>query len=50
MPVGFNQEGLPMGMQLIGRPQAELAVLQIAHAHELRAHAMLARRPPALAR
>jgi len=50
VPVGFNQDGLPMGMQLIGRPQAELAVLQIAHAHELRARAMLARRPPALAR
>jgi len=34
VPVGFNADGLPMGMQLIGRPQADLAVLQLAHAYE----------------
>ena len=49
VPVGFNVDGrLPMGMQLIGRPQAELAVLQIARCHELRNASVLARRPPAL--
>ena len=29
VPVGFDDRGLPMGMQLIGRPQADLAVLRI---------------------
>ncbi|WP_333903221.1 amidase [Achromobacter insolitus] len=33
VPVGFNAAGLPMGMQLIGPPQADLAVLQLAHAY-----------------
>ncbi len=48
VPVGFNAAGLPMGMQLIGRPQADLAVLRIARAHEERAHAIVSRRPAAL--
>jgi amidase len=34
VPVGFNPEGLPMGMQIIGPAQADWAVLQLAHAHE----------------
>jgi len=34
VPVGFNAEGLPMGMQIIGRPQADQAVLQLAYAYE----------------
>ncbi|NBA96410.1 amidase [Pseudomonas sp. R5(2019)] len=34
VPVGFNPAGLPMGMQIIGPAQADLAVLQLAHAHE----------------
>ncbi len=32
--VGFNGQGLPMGMQIIGRHQADFAVLQLAHAYE----------------
>ncbi|MCU1752318.1 amidase [Pseudomonas sp. 6D_7.1_Bac1] len=32
--VGFNQNGLPMGLQIIGRHQADFAVLQMAHAYE----------------
>ena len=40
VPVGFNASGLPMGMQLTGRPQADPAVLRIARAHEVRAHAI----------
>ncbi|WP_416426908.1 amidase [Pseudomonas sp. App30] len=32
--VGFNPQGLPMGMQIIGRHQADFAVLQLAHAYE----------------
>jgi amidase len=34
VPVGFNAGGLPMGMQIIGRHNADLAVLQIAFAYE----------------
>ena len=34
VPVGFNAAGLPMGLQLIGRPQGELALLQLARAYE----------------
>lgn len=33
VPVGFDQ-GRPMGMQLIGRPRADLATLQLAYAYE----------------
>lgn len=34
VPTGFSAEGLPMGLQLIGKPQADLAVLQLAQAYE----------------
>ena len=34
VPTGFNEQGLPMGLQLIGRPQADLSVLQLAKAYE----------------
>jgi amidase len=34
LPVGFNAAGLPMGMQLIGKPRGDLALLQLAHAYE----------------
>jgi amidase len=34
VPVGFSAAGLPMGMQLIGRPRGDLEVLQLAHAYE----------------
>lgn len=33
VPVGFSPEGLPMGMQLIGRRGADLRVLQIGEAY-----------------
>lgn len=33
-PVGFGPTGLPMGMQIIGKPHADLAVLQLAYAYE----------------
>ena len=45
VPVGFNDAGLPMGMQLIGRPRADRAVLQVAHAYEQAAQDVLATRP-----
>ena len=34
VPVGFNEAGLPMGMQIMGPNHADLAVLQIAYAYE----------------
>ncbi len=49
VPVGFHgSRSLPMGMQLIGRPQAETALLQMARAYELRSLPLLAQRPPVL--
>jgi amidase len=34
VPVGFDQRGLPMGMQLIGRPRGDVELLRVAHAYE----------------
>jgi amidase len=34
VPVGFSAQGLPMGMQLIGQPQGELALLSLGLAYE----------------
>lgn len=36
MPAGFGAAGLPAGIQIIGRPRADRAVLQIAAAYEAR--------------
>jgi amidase len=45
VPVGFGETGLPMGMQLIGPPLGELAVLNAAAAYETAIGDWLARRP-----
>ena len=34
VPAGFNDAGLPMGLQIIGKAQADMAVLQLAFAYE----------------
>ncbi len=34
VPVGFDERGLPMGMQLIGAPRADVDLLCLAHAYE----------------
>ena len=34
VPAGFSRDGLPMGMQLIGRPHDDLGVLRLARAYE----------------
>jgi amidase len=47
VPVGFDAAGLPMGMQLIGKPRGEHALLQLAQAYEQAAQAVLRRRPAA---
>ncbi len=34
VPCGFSPEGLPVGLQIVGAPFSDLAVLQMAHAFE----------------
>ena len=34
VPVGFDQRGLPMGMQLIGRPRGDVNLLRLARSYE----------------
>jgi amidase len=34
VPCGFTPEGLPVGVQIVGRPWADVSVLQLAHAFE----------------
>ena len=34
VPAGFTEEGLPVGLQIVGRYRADLPVLQLAHAFE----------------
>jgi len=46
VPVGFGATGLPMGMQLIGGPRGDRALLQLAHAYESAAQDVLGVRPP----
>jgi len=46
LPAGFHpHQPWPMGIQLIGRPQADLALLQVAAGYEAVRGAWLARRP-----
>src|SRR5262252_8616648 len=45
LPNGFGRNGLPLGMQILGRPFGETTILRIAHAYE-QATEWHARRPP----
>jgi aspartyl-tRNA(Asn)/glutamyl-tRNA(Gln) amidotransferase subunit A len=45
VPCGFDRQGLPIGLQLAGKPFDESTVLRVAHAYE-RAHDWHARMPP----
>jgi len=45
VPCGFTPEGLPVGVQIVGRHQDELGVLQLAHAFE-QATELWKRKPP----
>ena len=38
VPAGYTSEGSPVGLQIVGRQQADFAVLQIAHAYEQATH------------
>jgi amidase len=46
-PAGFNDEGLPMGIQIVGPNRAEFACLQLAQAYDA-ATGWVTRRPPPL--
>ena len=45
VPCGFNSQGLPMGMQLIGQARGDLAVLELGLAYEEAVGDWLARKP-----
>ncbi len=45
IPCGFNAAGLPMGLQIIGKPQDDGGVLQLAAAYEAVAQDVLSIRP-----
>lgn len=45
VPAGFTPEGLPVGVQIVGRHRDDLGVLQLAHAFE-QAAGISGRRPP----
>lgn len=45
VPAGFTSEGLPVGLQIVGRHHADLSVLQLAHAFE-QVSGVAGRRPP----
>ena len=46
VPAGFGENGMPMGLALIGKPQGDLALLKLAHAYEMANQDLIARRPP----
>lgn len=48
VPAGFGDNGLPMGMQLVGRPRGDMAVLQLAHAYDQQRRWVENRLPPML--
>jgi amidase len=48
VPVGFHGNGLPMGMQIIGRRHADFSVLQLAYAYEQATNWVRDQSPPLL--
>lgn len=46
VPAGFGENGLPMGLALIGKPQGDLALLKLAHAYEMANLDMISQKPP----
>ena len=48
IPAGFNAQGLPMGLQLIGKPQGDFELLQVAYAYEQAAQELIQKRPPGI--
>jgi amidase len=47
-PAGFNRDGLPIGIQIVGPNHAELSCLQLAHAYDAATNWATKRLPPLL--
>jgi amidase len=47
VPAGFSSTGLPMGLQVIGPPRGDMAVLRLAYAYE-QASRWVQRCPPGM--
>ena len=47
VPAGFNDSGLPMGVQIVGPNHAEMACMQLAHAYD-QATNWVAKHPPSI--
>ena len=45
VPAGFNAAGLPMGLQILGRPRGDRALLELGHAYDM-AQGFTARKSP----
>jgi amidase len=50
VPAGFNEHGLPMGIQIVGPNHAEMSCIQLAYAYEQATNWVESRRPPLLTR
>ncbi len=50
VPAGFNESGLPMGIQIVGPNHSEMACMQLAHAYDQATNWATKRPPPLLAR
>ena len=48
VPAGFNNVGLPMGIQLIGQPQGEVALIKAGRAYERQISDWLSVKPAVL--
>jgi len=48
VPAGFNDRGLPMGVQIVGPNHAEMACMQLAHAYDQATNWVTKRPPPLL--
>jgi amidase len=48
VPAGFNDRGLPMGIQIVGPNHAEMACMQLAHAYDQATNWVRERPPPLL--
>jgi aspartyl-tRNA(Asn)/glutamyl-tRNA(Gln) amidotransferase subunit A len=46
MPMGFAADGLPLSIQIVGKPWGEAELLAIAHAYEMATPERRGRRPP----
>ena len=46
VPAGFNEQGLPMGIQIVAQNHAEVSCLQLAYAYDQTTQWVVKRPPP----